>query len=81
MTLRVLMKQLRVELAEFDGHNLVFTFPADTKVAPEHILALLEDSKKYRFSPDYRLSIRLGRLSREAVLAAAKKELQAFCRL
>jgi len=81
MKLRVLMKQLHVELAEFDGHNLVFAFPANTKVAPEQIMALLEDGKKYSFSPDYRLSIRLGRLSREEVLAIAKKELQAFCRL
>ncbi len=81
MKLRVLMKQLHVELAEFDGHNLVFAFPANTKVAPEQILALLDDSNKYRFSPDYRLSIRLGRLPKEEVLAIAKKELQAFCRL
>ncbi|RLB65826.1 MAG: transcription-repair coupling factor, partial [Deltaproteobacteria bacterium] len=80
MKLRVLMKQLRIGLAEFDGHNLVFSFPADTKVAPEQILALLKDNK-YSFSADYRLSLRLGRLPREQVLAAAKKELQAFCRL
>lgn len=81
MKLRVLMKQLRVELAEFDGHNLVLAFPATTKVSPEQIMALLEQGEKYSFSPDYRLSIRLGRLPREEVLAAAKKELQAFCQL
>jgi transcription-repair coupling factor (superfamily II helicase) len=81
MKLRVLMKQLHVELAEFDGHNLIFTFPANTRVAPEQILVLLEDGKKYRFSPDYRLSIHLGRISREEVLEVAKKELQAFYRL
>jgi transcription-repair coupling factor (superfamily II helicase) len=81
MKLRVLMKQLHVELAEFDGHNLVFAFPANTRVAPEKILALLEDKDKYSFSPDYRLSIRLGRLPREEVLVIAKKELQAFCLL
>ncbi len=80
MKLRTLMKQLHVAAAEFDGHNLVFAFPAETKVAPEQILALLEDSRRYRFSPDYRLSIRIGRLPREEVLAIAKKELQAFCR-
>ncbi len=81
MKLRVLMKQLLIEVAEFDGHNLTFAFPAHTKVAPEQILALLEDGRKYRFTPDYRLSIRVGRLPREEVLAIAKKELQAFCRL
>jgi transcription-repair coupling factor (superfamily II helicase) len=81
MKLRVLMKQLYIELAEFDGHNLIFAFPANTRVAPEQILSLLEDGKKYSFSPDYRLSIRLGRLPRSEVLEMAKKELQAFCRL
>ncbi len=81
MKLRVLMKQLLVELAEFDGNNLVFAFPSNTKVTPEQLLPLLQDAKKYRFSPDYRLTIRLGRMSGEEVLAAAKKELQAFCQL
>jgi transcription-repair coupling factor (superfamily II helicase) len=81
MKLRVLMKQLYIELAEFDGHNLIFAFPANTRVAPEQILSLLEDGKKYSFSPDYRLSVRLGRLPRSEVLEMAKKELQAFCRL
>ncbi len=80
MKLRVLMKQLHVELAEYDGHNLVFAFPASTKVAPEQILALLQKEKKYQFSPDYRLTVKLGRLPRAEVLTCAKKELQAFCR-
>jgi transcription-repair coupling factor (superfamily II helicase) len=81
MKLRVLMKQLYIEFAEFDGHNLVFAFPVNTRVAPDQILSLLDDSNKYSFSPEYRLSIRLGRLSRNEVLEAAKKELQAFCPL
>ena len=80
MKLRVLMKQLHVDLAEYDGHNLVLSFPPSTRVAPEQILGLLADGKKYRFSPDYRLTVRLGRLPRTEVLAIAKKELQAFCR-
>ena len=81
MKLRLLMKRLHVEQAEYDGYNLVFAFPASTKVAPEQILALLEDQKKYSFSPDYRLTVRLGRIPREEVLSVAKKELQGFCRL
>ncbi len=81
MKLRVMMKQLRIESAEFDSYNLVLGFPQDTKVTPEQILGLLEDSHKYRFSPDYRLTIRVGRLRGQELLVAAKKELQAFCRL
>ena len=81
MKLRLLMKRLHVEQVEYDGFNLVFAFPASTKVAPEQILERLEDQKKYSFSPDYRWTVRVGRIPREEVLAAAKKELQGFCRL
>ena len=79
MKLRVLMKQLRVEQAEYDGHQLVFAFPPSTRVAPEQILGLLQRHDRYRFSPDYRLAIRLGRLPAAELLAAAKKELRGLC--
>jgi len=79
MKLRVLMKRLKVELVEYDGRQLIFAFHAATRVTPEKILHLMENSAgKYRFSPDYRLSVRLGRLDREEVLKATKKELQGF---
>ena len=79
MKLRMLMKRWKVELAEYDGRQLVFAFHAATPVPPEKILACLQDpEKRYAFSPDYRLSIKLGRLPGEEVLAAAKKELQCF---
>jgi transcription-repair coupling factor (superfamily II helicase) len=79
MKLRLLMKRLKVEAAEYVGHQLVFAFHSATPVPPEKILALLDDpTGKYRFSPDFRLSIRLGRLPGEEVLAAAKKELHAL---
>jgi transcription-repair coupling factor (superfamily II helicase) len=79
MKLRVLMKRLRVEQAEYDGHQLVFAFPPSTRVTAEQIMALLARPERYRFSPDYRLSVRLGRLPAEEVLAAAKKELRTLC--
>ncbi len=79
MKLRVLMKRLMIEQAEFDGHNLIFAFHAATPVPPQKILGLLDDAEgRYRFSPDYRLSIRIGRCRGEEVLTAAKKELRAF---
>ncbi|WP_291316797.1 transcription-repair coupling factor [Desulfuromonas sp.] len=79
MKLRVMMKRLKVELAEYDGRQLVFAFHATTPVPPEKILALLQEgSGTYRFSPDYRLSVRLGKQEGEEVLAAAKKELRRF---
>jgi transcription-repair coupling factor (superfamily II helicase) len=81
MKLRTWMKQLRVEQLEYVGHNLVFSFPATTRVTPEQILALLEDASRYHFSPDYRLSVKVGRLEPQTLLAEAKKELQGFCGL
>ncbi|MDT8440669.1 MAG: transcription-repair coupling factor [Desulfuromonadales bacterium] len=82
MKLRILMKQLQIDAAEYDGHNLVVSFPPQTRVTPEQILALIEkDNRTYRFSPDYRLSIRLGRLPQTELLPAIKKELQGLCRL
>jgi transcription-repair coupling factor (superfamily II helicase) len=79
MKLRVLMKQLRIEQAEYDGHQLVLAFPPTTRVTPEQIMALLARPERYRFSPDYRLVVKLGRMPAEEVLAAAKKELRALC--
>ena len=79
MRLRVLMKRLRIDLAEYDGHQLVFSFPPTTRVTPEQIMALLARPERYRFSPDFRLSIRLGRYPASEVLDMAKKELRALC--
>ncbi len=81
MKLRTWMKQLRIEQLEAVGHRLVFSFPATTQVAPEQIMGLLEDPTRYQFSPDYRLSVKVGRLEPAALLAEAKKELQGFCGL
>lgn len=79
MKLRVVMKRLKVEQAEYDGRQLIFAFHGATPVPPEKILALIrEQGETYRFSPDYRLSVRLGRLPAEQVLASARKELQGF---
>lgn len=82
MKLRVLMKRLRVSSAEFTGRHLLLGFAEDTPVSPEIILERLQASAgKCAFTPDYRLSIDLGRREREEVLDIAKKELQGFCRL
>jgi transcription-repair coupling factor (superfamily II helicase) len=79
MKLRVLMKRLRVELADYDGRQLILGFHAGTPVPPEKILRLLEDPQgRYRFTPDYRLAVRLGKLPEEELLAVAKKELHAL---
>jgi transcription-repair coupling factor (superfamily II helicase) len=79
MKVRVLLKRLKVEQAEYDGRLLTLAFHSGTPVTPEKILQLLEDpAGRYRFTPDYRLFIRLGRLEGAEVLSAIKKELQLF---
>ncbi|WP_249621222.1 transcription-repair coupling factor [Desulfuromonas sp. CSMB_57] len=79
MSLRVLMKQLRIVTADFDGSNLIFAFREDTPAAAEKMVALLaQDAKKYHFSPDYRLAVRLGRQPGETLLAEAKKALHSL---
>ena len=79
MKLRVLLKRLMIELAEYDGRQLTLAFHGATPVTPEKILGLLADpAGRYQFSPDFRLTIRLGRLTPEALLETAKKELRGF---
>ncbi len=79
MKLRVVLKELRIEQAEYDGRQLVFAFRADTPVAPEQILALVRpEASPFSFSPDYRLSLRCGRLPAETLPETARKALQGF---
>ena len=79
MKLRVLMKQLRIESAEYDGRRLVFGFHATTTVPPERILARLQQPGiKSSFSPDYKLTLEVGRIGEQELLDVAKKELSAF---
>ncbi|MDD4457322.1 MAG: transcription-repair coupling factor, partial [Syntrophotalea acetylenica] len=76
MKLRVMLKQLRILSADYDGHSLTLAFAEDTPVAPEKIIALLDrDARKYSFSPDFRLAVRLGRIPAEGALDEARKAL------
>ncbi len=79
MKLRTLLKQLRVEGLEYDGQRLVLAFHPQTPVPPEKILGLLQqDPARFSFSPDYRLTVKVGRLGDEERLALAKKALHGF---
>jgi transcription-repair coupling factor (superfamily II helicase) len=76
MKLRVLLKELWIESAEYDGRRLLLAFHQATPVPPETILQLIQDkSGLYQFSPDYRLTIKCGKLEGEELLARIKKEL------
>ena len=79
MKLRILLKQLKIELLEYDGRRLTLAFHAATRVAPETIRRLLtEQPERYRFSADYRMSIDLGRLRGQELLLQTRNELLLF---
>lgn len=76
MGLRVLLKRLKIELTDYDGRYLTLAFHAQTPVSPQTIAGLLENPDDgYRFTPDYRLMVPLGRLGTEELLVRVKKEL------
>ncbi|PLX86176.1 MAG: transcription-repair coupling factor, partial [Desulfuromonas sp.] len=76
MKLRILLKQLKIELMEYDGRQLSLLFHASTQVSPDRIRQLLtEQPDRYRFSADYRMTIALGRLSTADLLLQSRKEL------
>ena len=80
MKLRIQMKKLRIDLAEYDGRRLTFGFHSTTTVAPEKILALMQNEpEKYTLAPDFKLSIRIAREDDRHLLTGAKNELQLFC--
>ncbi|MCR5220747.1 MAG: transcription-repair coupling factor, partial [bacterium] len=76
MRLRVMMKRLRITLAEHDGRDLTLAFQEDTPVRPEKLLEMLQQQKKrYSITPDYRLMVHVGRLTPEERLTVTRNEL------
>jgi transcription-repair coupling factor (superfamily II helicase) len=79
MKLRVELKKLRIDLAEYDGRALVFGFHPTTTVAPEKLLNLIQENPgTYSLSPDYRLRITVPRAADMEMLEEARKQLQLF---
>jgi transcription-repair coupling factor (superfamily II helicase) len=79
MKLRVELKKLRIDLAEYDGRALIFGFHATTTVAPDRLLNLIQKNPEtYSLSPDYRLRIVMPRLADMEMLDEARNQLQLF---
>ena len=77
MRLRIRLKQLCVELLEYDGKRLSLLFHSSTKISPELIRKLiLEQPKRYQLGADFKLSIDTGRLAPTELLVQVRKELQ-----
>jgi transcription-repair coupling factor (superfamily II helicase) len=79
MRLRIILKQLRVELLEYDGRRLILRFHASTPVSPDLIGALLKtEPQRYSLSADFRLAIRCERWQGEELVRETRRELQKF---
>jgi transcription-repair coupling factor (superfamily II helicase) len=80
MKLRVELKRLRIDLAEYDGRRLIFGFHPTTKVAPDVLLQLIQDDpQRYTLSPDFKIAIRIEERGDDFhLIEEAKKPLQAF---
>ncbi|MBN2644564.1 MAG: transcription-repair coupling factor [Desulfuromonadaceae bacterium] len=74
MKLRVRLKRLRIDLAEYDGRALVFGFHPTTGVEPDKLLALIQqDGKRYSLSPDFRLRMVLKREDDQQLMEEANR--------
>ncbi len=79
MRLRILLKQLVIELLEYDGSRLSLTFNAKTRVSPDLIRELItNEGGKYRLGADFRLSINIGKHKENELIEQVRKELQSF---
>ncbi len=79
MKLRVMMKKLRILTAEYSGGKLYLGFDAATTVAPEKLLALLQQQPQvYALSPDYILSVKMKRDEDMRFVQQIKKQLHLF---
>ena len=75
MSIRLLMKRLRISKLDMGSSSLTLTLPEDTAIRAEHLVRLIHASpRKYRLLPDNRLRIDLGKLSFPEDMDRVKKE-------
>jgi transcription-repair coupling factor (superfamily II helicase) len=77
MKLRVMLKRLLVRQIDYDGKHVIIAFHPRTPASPDTIIAMMRsEPKKYRFTPDYRLTCALAGTAFEDIIATARKVLQ-----
>jgi len=79
MQLRINLKQLGVELLEYDSRRLSLRFHSSTRISPDTIRQLItEQPDRYSLGADFKLTITIGRLALPELRLQVKKELQQF---
>ena len=79
MSLRLLLKRLRIVRLDVTPEGLTVTFSPDTPVKPERLVGLVKrDPRKYRFLTERKLKVRLPARPALESLRGAKVILQDF---
>jgi len=77
MKLRIMLKRLLVRQIDYDGAQIVISFHPRTPASPDTIIAMMRNEpKKYRFTPDYRLTCVVKGTAFEDIIDAARTALQ-----
>ncbi len=77
MAVRLQLKSLLIREVEYDGRRLIVAFHPKTPVSPDTIVALIrKESRKYQFTPDYRLVAEVSDTSFEGILAEMRNILK-----
>ncbi|NVN89050.1 MAG: transcription-repair coupling factor [Desulfuromonadales bacterium] len=77
MKLRIMLKRLLVRQIDYDGTQVVIAFHPRTPASPDTIIAMMRNEpKKYRFTPDYRLTCAVKGTAFEDIIDTARKALQ-----
>ncbi len=77
MKLRIMLKRLLVRQIDYDGAQIVISFHPRTPAPPDTIIAMMRNEpKKYRFTPDYRLTCVVKGTAFEDIINAARTALQ-----
>ncbi len=76
MKLRVMLKKLLARQIDYDGRDVVISFHPRTPAPPDTIITMMKNEpKKYRFTPDYRLTCTVKGNAFEDIIATARTAL------
>jgi len=79
MSVRLLLKKLRITRLDVVPDGLIVTFPEDTAVNPAKLIILVKKQpKRFRFLTDRKLKVRLPTCQPLEALLEAKKVIQAL---
>jgi len=77
LSIRLLMKRLRISKLDLSSNSLTLTLPEDTAVNATHMVRLIQERpQKYRLLPNNRIRIAVGTLSFPEDLAKVEKEVE-----